>query len=308
MSNQPSAAKGTADLAALAAVHDAVVALLAEEGLAVDEVRYCFHHPAGTDPELGRACDCRKPAPGLILQAADALGLDEAALGRSWLIGDSDVDVEAGRAAGLRTVLVEDPRSAHRRHGAEADARAGDVLEAARIVAAAARHHPRRGGTMTLDLSTMSTKIFADGADLESLLRLAEQPHIKGFTTNPTLMRKAGVSDYAAFAREVLAHITDRPISFEVFSDDADGMRRQAREIASWGPNVYVKIPVTNTRAEPMTALIRELSGDGVQLNVTALMTVRQVEEVAGALAGGAPSNISVFAGRVADTGRDPSR
>ena len=159
---------------------------------------------------------------------------------------------------------------------------------------------------MTLDLSTMRTKIYADGADLESLLRLAEQPHIKGFTTNPTLMRKAGVADYAAFARDVLAQITDRPISFEVFSDDAGGMRRQAHEIASWGPNVYVKIPVTNTRAEPMTALIKDLSGDGVQVNVTALMTVRQVEEVAGALAGGAPSNISVFAGRVADTGRDP--
>jgi D-glycero-D-manno-heptose 1,7-bisphosphate phosphatase len=137
VSNQPSAAKGTADLAALAAVHDAVMALLDDEGVAVDVVRYCFHHPAGTDPDLGRACECRKPAPGLILQAADALGLDEAALARSWLIGDSDVDVQAGRAAGLRTVLVEDPRSSHRRAGAEADARAGDILEAARIVAAA---------------------------------------------------------------------------------------------------------------------------------------------------------------------------
>ena len=137
VSNQPSAAKGTATLEDLAAVHDAVVRLLAEEALEVDDWRYCFHHPAGADPELGRPCDCRKPAPGLVLQAADALGLDEAALGRSWLIGDSDVDVEAGRAAGVRTVLVEDPRSAHRRHGAEADARTVDVLEAARIVAAA---------------------------------------------------------------------------------------------------------------------------------------------------------------------------
>jgi transaldolase len=157
---------------------------------------------------------------------------------------------------------------------------------------------------MTLD--GMTTKIYADGADLEGLLKLAEQPHIKGFTTNPTLMRKAGISDYATFARQVLEHITDRPISFEVFSDDADGMRAQAKEIASWGPNVYVKIPVTNTRKEPMTALVRELSEAGVQVNVTALMTVRQVAEIAGALADGAPSNISVFAGRVADTGRDP--
>jgi len=157
-----------------------------------------------------------------------------------------------------------------------------------------------------MDLSTMTTKIYADGADLESLLRLAEQPHIKGFTTNPTLMRKAGVRDYAGFAHEVLERITDRPISFEVFSDDAEGMRAQALEIAGWGPNVYVKIPVTNTRRQPMTQLVRELSAAGVQVNVTALMTVRQVAEIAGALADGAPSNISVFAGRVADTGRDP--
>jgi len=157
-----------------------------------------------------------------------------------------------------------------------------------------------------MDPVTLNTKIYADGADLDGLLALAAQPHIKGFTTNPTLMRKAGISDYATFAKQVLEQITDRPISFEVFSDDVDGMRVQAKEIASWGPNVYVKIPVTNTRREPMTELVRELSGSGVQVNVTALMTLRQVAEIAGALAGGAPSNISVFAGRIADTGRDP--
>lgn len=157
-----------------------------------------------------------------------------------------------------------------------------------------------------MDPATLNTKIYADGADLDGLLSLAAQPHIQGFTTNPTLMRKAGISDYATFAKQVLEHITDRPISFEVFSDDADGMRAQAKEIASWGPNVYVKIPVTNTRREPMTELVRELSSSGVQVNVTALMTLRQVTEITGALAGGAPSNISVFAGRIADTGRDP--
>jgi transaldolase len=157
-----------------------------------------------------------------------------------------------------------------------------------------------------MDPATQNTKIYADGADLDGLLALAAQPHIKGFTTNPTLMRKAGISDYATFAKQVLEHITDRPISFEVFSDDADGMRVQAKEIAGWGPNVYVKIPVTNTRREPMTELVRELSGSGVQVNVTALMTLRQVTEITGALANGAPSNISVFAGRIADTGRDP--
>ena len=137
VSNQPSAAKGTATLDDLARVHEAVMRLLGEGGVVVDEVRYCFHHPKGTDPDLGGPCDCRKPLPGLITQAADALGLDEAALGRSWLIGDSDVDVEAGRAAGLHTVLVEEPLSAHRRHGTRADRTAPDVLEAARIVAAA---------------------------------------------------------------------------------------------------------------------------------------------------------------------------
>lgn len=156
------------------------------------------------------------------------------------------------------------------------------------------------------ELSDLKTRIFADGADLDGLLRLAAEPHISGFTTNPTLMHKAGVSDYRAFAHEVLGHITDRPISFEVFSDDVDEMRAQALEIASWGPNVYVKIPVTNTAGEWTDELVHELSHAGVQVNVTALMTVAQVDRVARALAGGAPSNISVFAGRVADTGRDP--
>jgi len=154
--------------------------------------------------------------------------------------------------------------------------------------------------------SLAGIKIFADGASLESMREAARDPRIAGFTTNPTLMRKAGVADYRAFAREVLAEIRDKPISFEVFADDTDGMRRQAREIATWGDNVYVKVPVTNTGGEPSTALIRELAAAGVKLNVTAVCTLEQVREVAAALAGGAPSVISVFAGRIADTGRDP--
>jgi transaldolase len=149
-------------------------------------------------------------------------------------------------------------------------------------------------------------KIFADGASVASMLEAAGDPRISGFTTNPTLMRKAGVSDYAAFAREVLGRIRDKPISFEVFADDTAGMRRQAREIAAWGDNVYVKVPVTNTRGEPCTDLVRELAADGVKLNVTAICTLDQVRDIAGALAGGPPSVISVFAGRIADTGRDP--
>ena len=137
----------------------------------------------------------------------------------------------------MRTVLVEEPRSAHRRHGAEADARAGDVLEAARIVAAAGGDHPRRGGPLTLDLSTMSTKIFADGADLEGLMRLAEQPHIKGFTTNPTLMRKAGVARLRGRSRARCWRTSPTGRSRSRSSPTtSDGMRRQAREIASWGP------------------------------------------------------------------------
>ena len=149
-------------------------------------------------------------------------------------------------------------------------------------------------------------KIFADGADLAGMLALYRQPYIKGFTTNPTLMRKAGISDYRAFAREVLEAIPDRPISFEVFSDDFSEMERQAREIASWGEHVYVKIPVTNTRTESACDLVHRLSRSGVKVNVTALCSLRQVRDVAVALVGGAPACVSVFAGRVADTGHDP--
>ena len=152
----------------------------------------------------------------------------------------------------------------------------------------------------------LTVKIFADGADLPGMLELYRQPYIKGFTTNPTLMRKAGVGDYAAYAREVLRAIPDRPMSFEVFSDEFREMERQAHEIASWGPNVYVKIPVSNTRSELSYDLIRRLSHAGLQINVTALMTIEQVTCVTNALAGGAPSCVSVFAGRIADTGRDP--
>jgi transaldolase len=149
-------------------------------------------------------------------------------------------------------------------------------------------------------------KIFADGASLPSMLESARDARIAGFTTNPTLMRQAGVADYRAFAHEVLAAIRDRPISFEVFADDFAEMRRQAREIAGWGANVYVKIPITDTKGAASTALVRELSDAGVKLNVTAICTLEQVRETAAALAGGAPAVISVFAGRIADTGRDP--
>src|SRR6187402_307967 len=157
-----------------------------------------------------------------------------------------------------------------------------------------------------MKLTDLRTKIYADGAELSGMLAMYREPHIKGFTTNPTLMRKAGLTDYRAFAREVVAAIPDRPISFEVFSDEFADMERQAREIATWGEHVYVKVPVTNTRREPAYDLVRRLSHAGVKLNVTAIMTLEQVRAVVDALKGGAPSNVSVFAGRIADTGRDP--
>jgi len=155
-------------------------------------------------------------------------------------------------------------------------------------------------------ISTLKVKVFADGADKASLLEMAKLAWVKGFTTNPTLMRKAGINDYRAFAKDVLSSIREKPISFEVFADDFANMGRQAREIATWGPNVYVKIPVTTSKGEPSTALIRELSHASIKLNVTAVFTLEQVRAVVGALKGGAPAVVSVFAGRIADTGADP--
>jgi transaldolase len=157
-----------------------------------------------------------------------------------------------------------------------------------------------------LAVSALRVKIFADGADKAAILDLYTKPWIRGFTTNPTLMRRAGISDYEAFARDILAAIPDRPVSFEVFADEFAEMDRQARLIASWADNVYVKIPVTNTRREPSLDLIHRLSHSGIKLNVTALLTLAQVRETACALTGGAPSAISVFAGRIADAGCDP--
>lgn len=155
-------------------------------------------------------------------------------------------------------------------------------------------------------VTKIDIKLFADGADLKDMVALYKDPRIVGFTTNPTLMRKAGISDYQGFAREVLKAIPDRPVSFEVFADDNDDMERQARVIASWGANVNVKIPVTNTKGVSTAPIVRRLSKDGVVLNVTAIMTIAQVREVADALSPDTPAIVSVFAGRIADTGVDP--
>lgn len=155
-------------------------------------------------------------------------------------------------------------------------------------------------------ITDLRVKIFADGADKAGMIEMAAKPFIKGLTTNPTLMRKAGITDYKAFALDVLKDIPDKPISFEVFSDDFEEMERQAIQIAGWADNVYVKIPVTNTKQEPAYALLQRLSKRRIKLNVTAIMTLNQVREVAASLDPTVPSYVSVFAGRIADTGRDP--
>jgi transaldolase len=159
---------------------------------------------------------------------------------------------------------------------------------------------------MMPSLSALRVKLFADGADLVVIRQMASDPHIQGFTTNPTLMRKAGVEDYVAFSHEVLRVIGDRPISFEVFSDDFAEMEAQARAIASWGPNVFVKIPITNTLGQSSAPLVARLAAAAVQVNVTAILTDAQVAEIADALSPTVPSFVSVFAGRIADTGIDP--
>jgi|SRR6478736_147577 len=155
-------------------------------------------------------------------------------------------------------------------------------------------------------LSDLKIQIYADGADKAGILDLYAKPYIKGLTTNPTLMNKAGIKDYEAFARDILQIVTAKPISLEVFADDFPEMKRQALKIAGWGRNVYVKIPITNTRAETAVPLIRELAAQGVQLNITAILTLEQVRGVAVVLNPQVPSVVSVFAGRVADTGVDP--
>ncbi len=159
---------------------------------------------------------------------------------------------------------------------------------------------------MTLRFWDLPVKIFADGADLKGIIELYRQPYIRGLTTNPTLMRKAGVTDYETFARAVLQEVKSKPISFEVFSDDFSQMRRQALKMRDWQENVYVKIPVTNTRGDSSVPLIKQLAAEGVKLNITALLTPRQVREVAAVLNPNVPAVVSVFAGRIADTGVDP--
>jgi transaldolase len=280
VTNQPDVARGAQQRSAVEEMNRSLVA-----ALPLDDCLVCWHDDAD-------GCRCRKPRPGLLLQAAERFGID---LTRSFLIGDRWRDIDAGSAAGCRTVLIDlgyrerPPSNAPDAKVASLDAAAAWIL---------AHDVPA--------LATLRVKLFADSADRTGILRLARNPLIRGFTTNPTLMRKAGVADYERFAREILAEIPDRPVSFDVMADEFPEMERNAREIAAWGENVYVKIPVTTTGGESTAEVVRRLAYSGVQVNVTALLSVAQVRAVAAAAGGGAPCCISVFAGRIADTGRDP--
>jgi transaldolase len=284
VTNQPDVARGIQTARGVEAIHEALRA-----ALPIDEFRVCYHDDVD-------GCGCRKPAPGMLLEAAAASDLS---LQESFLVGDRWSDIDAGRRAGCRTVLVGD--GYNERAAIVPHARAVSLTEAVDWILTRRTHEgvaPR--------VAALNVKIFADGADLSTMIELASRPYIKGFTTNPTLIRKAGVRDYEAFAKEALRAIPDRPISFEVFSDEFSGMERQAHRIAAWGDNVYVKIPVTNSRGEPADDLVRRLSAAGVRVNVTAVFTLGQVSAMVPCLSGGAAAFVSIFAGRIADTGSDP--
>jgi transaldolase len=286
VTNQPDVARGVQSRGAVEAIHQSLMARLPLRAVAT-----CLHDDVDD-------CACRKPRPGLLRQAATDHGID---LGQSFLVGDRWSDIAAGRAAGCTTFLVRGPHSGKER--CTPDHEVADLAEAARAILESVE-----GGTPPDAPSArrLRVKVFADGADLGGIREMAARPGIAGFTTNPTLMRRAGVTDYEGFARDAIAAVGHRPISFEVFSDEWAEMERQARRIASWGESVYVKIPVTNTRGESAGPLLRKLSHAGIELNVTGVFTLEQVEGAVAALAGGAPAYISVLAGRLADTGRDP--
>jgi len=284
VTNQPDISRGTQSLAIVAKMNQWL-----KTELALDDVRVCPH--GDTD-----ACACRKPLPGLLTEAAAEWKID---LSESFMVGDRWRDIEAGKRAGCRTVFIDYGYREQRPSGQDYDA--VDLRGAADWILSAVNLNGA-----PLMSSQLKIKIFADGADLASMLKLASDPLIKGFTTNPTLMRQAGIRDYEAFAREVVAHIPDRPISFEVFSDELAEMEGQALHIAEWGDNVYVKVPITNTKGQSTRPVLKALAARGVKMNVTALLTVAQVEATVEALAAAPASCISVFAGRIADTGRDP--
>ena len=283
VTNQPDVARGTTPRETVDAINGYL-----KSKLPLDEICVCFHDDAD-------GCSCRKPNPGLILNTAERHEINLAA---SYMVGDRWKDIEAGRKTGCNTVWVD--------YGYSEMFKTGLPDYICKSPAEAFQWIISRGLSMNQAVNNLKVKIFADGADKAGMLEMYGKPYIKGLTTNPTLMRKAGIADYRAFANEILAEIKDKPLSFEVFSDDFAEMERQALEIASWGDNVYVKIPITNTKQETCYALVKRLAARKVKLNVTAIMTLSQVRDVVAALDLNVPSYVSVFAGRIADTGRDP--
>jgi len=287
VTNQPDVARGTGSRAGVDAMN-AELRLLCPM---LDDILVCAHDDAD-------GCACRKPKPGLLLDGAKKYGV---ALEESYMVGDRWRDVEAGQRAGCKTIWIN---VGYNERGPErnADFEATSLVEATQWIL---RDTPVWNGGMP-SINDLKIEIFGDGADKAGILDLYKLPYIKGFTTNPTLMRKAGLTDYEAFAKDILAAVPDRPFSFEVFSDDFAEMHRQALKIKSWGENVVVKIPITNTKRQSACPLIAELAAEAVRLNITAITTLEQVRESGRAAARSPLTYISVFAGRVADTGRDP--
>ncbi len=285
VTNQPNIARGVQSRESVYAINRHL-----QDRLNLDAMEVCEHDNADN-------CDCRKPKPGMLLRAAIR---DDIALAESFMVGDRWADIEAGRRAGCRTILIGNGYGEKSR--SPPDATFTSLGEAANWIVASTKN----GNKVMKTVDQLTVQIFADGADKAGMLEMYRKPFVKGFTTNPTLMRKAGVSDYEAFAKDIISVIPDRSISFEVFADDFTEMERQARRIAPWGKHVSVKIPITNTKGESSIPLVRKLSQDGIALNVTAMFTLKQVQDVVDAVKGGAPCFVSVFAGRVADTGFDP--
>ncbi len=278
VTNQPDVRRGTQTEYAVRLINEAMCAQLP-----IDRVEVCYE-PADS-PSASR----RKPRPGMLFDAARALNID---LNQSFMVGDRWRDIDCGNAAGCTTIFID--------HHYNEPLRTQPVLRSSSLLDAT-RHIVRNQA-----LEDLSVKIYADGADRERMFALYADPLISGLTTNPTLMHKAGILDYEAFAKDVLGVVRQKPVSFEVFSDEFAEMRRQAFRIASWGDNVYVKIPVTNTRGESSLELVRELCAKGVKVNVTAILTASQVRSVAEVLYVRTPAVVSVFAGRIADSGLDP--
>jgi len=285
VTNQPDIGNGLVSVEVVSEMHR-----LLAQALPIDRIEMCPHSQS-------EACNCRKPKPGMLIDAARYCEID---LAGSVMVGDRFSDMEAGRAAGCRTIFMD--LGYEREEPVAADYAVRSLREAADVILNVMPNSPGAARTV----NGLKVKIFADGADLDGILEMAELSYIKGFTTNPTLMRKAGVTNYEAFARGLLERITQHPVSFEVFADDFPGMIAQARAIASWGKNVNVKIPVMNTRGEFTGPVLRTLAAEGIELNVTAIMTPAQVMAVAAVLDYRVPAIVSVFAGRVADTGIDP--